>query len=155
MTDCYLVGLVAQTDVLALQVHLIHSNPAAGRGVLADAGLNHGGPRQARCFTVIVIQSALLGAGNSRGVPAARGSVGVQQAAVCRAGCPAHSDFSGGWGGGQTQPANTNTWNRCELCIFWPCRKDLSMNLLYKVSLSSVFLLRRITLNTSKAFIFK
>ena len=31
----YLVGLVAETDVFALQVNLIHCDAAAGRGVLA------------------------------------------------------------------------------------------------------------------------
>lgn len=84
LTDelCYLVGLVVQTDELALQVHLVHSDAAAGRGMLTNASLGHSAAHHAGGLAVVVIEPALLGAGRAGGVAAAGGGGGgLEQAA--------------------------------------------------------------------------
>ena len=78
----YLVGLVAQTDELALQVDLVHSDAAAGGGVLTEAGLGHGAARHAGRLAVVVVEAALLGTGRTGGVAAAGSGGGrLEQAA--------------------------------------------------------------------------
>lgn len=102
---CYLIGLVAQTDELALQVHLVHGDAAAGRGVLADAGLGHGAAHHAGGLAVVVVEPASLGAARAGGVAAAGGGGGgggVEQAAgVAVAGARGACDGDlGGWRAG-------------------------------------------------------
>lgn len=77
-----LVGLVAETDELALQVNFVHCDAAAGGGVLTNASLGHSASHHAGGLTVIVVQAALLGAARAGGVAAAGGSgSGMDQAA--------------------------------------------------------------------------
>lgn len=78
----YLITFVAQPDELALQVHLVHRDAAAGGGVLTDAGLCHRAPHHAGGLAVVVVEAALLGAARAGGVAAAGGGGGgVEEAA--------------------------------------------------------------------------
>lgn len=56
----HLICFVAESDIFPIQIHLIHSDPPAGRGLLGDAGAGHSTSCKAGGLAVGVIGAAPL-----------------------------------------------------------------------------------------------
>lgn len=98
----HLIRLVAELDILPVQVHLLHGDPAAGVGLLGDASAGHSATCEARCLAVIVVRAAALGGGASGAL--------IDHLGVMAGGRGPTSCHFGGWGTrGETQPAGTDT----------------------------------------------
>lgn len=57
----HLICFVAESHIFPVQVHLVHGDPSAGRGLLGDAGASHSSAREAGGLAVRVVGAAPLG----------------------------------------------------------------------------------------------